>query len=191
MRRIRFGILAIAALAVAGYYLFGHRLHVDLTRDELQAGVDKAFPYETCKLVVACVTLSEPRVELSAGAPTPASAAVAPDRLRLDLKLNVSALGSKSNGTIGVSGKVRYQADEAKLYLDDLSVERFELDALSPDTAEWIRTRAPIVLRLALNGKAIYAFDEQSVEHQLARLTVRDIGVVDGKLRIRFRAPAQ
>jgi hypothetical protein len=190
MRRILVGLLVLAALAAGAYWLFADRIHVDLTRDELQAGVEKAFPYENCKLLlIACITFSEPRVELPLVAPESTGQTAAPNRLRLDLKLAVSAFGKQTLGQIGVSGALRYDADEAKLYLDDARIEKFDVDAISKDVAEMIRTRAPVLLRIPLERTPIYAFNEESLHHRLARLTVRDMRVVDGKLRIRFRAP--
>ena len=54
-----------------------------------------------------------------------------------------------------------------------------------------LRSRGPAVLRGVLATKRIYTLKADNAQQRLARLAVRDVRVVNGKLRVSFVNPSQ
>jgi hypothetical protein len=167
------GVLAVAWAAV------GRALSYDVSQAELQTRVERLYPYENCKLLLACVTLAEPRVELIKGV----------ERIGVASQLAIKGLGREARGRIRVSGRLRYEADKGSLFLADFDIDSLEVDGLSTRWAQTLRSNLPSVLRVAFERVPVWTLDDRAFASRVARLALRDVRVEDGRVRIRFRAP--
>jgi len=125
---------------------------------------------------VACVTLSQPVVRLTDGSP----------RIGLAADILVSLGHREMPGQVTFSGVLRYVRYEGDFFLDDVQVDKFSLTGVSPDMVQVVKQRGPEALRRALQGHPIYTLRGDSARQALAKLAVRDVQVINGKLRVTF-----
>ena len=178
-RRVAIG-LGVAAVAAAGGWwavtTFMPQASIDIDQAQLQQRVDARFPQKHCSMMVACLTLSKPVVRLTEGSP------------RINLSADVLvALGHREvPGQVTFSGVVRYVRYEGDFFLDDIRVDNFSLTGVPPELVQVVKVRGPDALRRTLQGHPIYTLKGQGARAALAKLAVRDVQVVDGKLRVTF-----
>lgn len=150
--------------------------HLDIDQAELQSRIAARFPTHHCKLLLACVDLSNPVVMLKEG----------DDRIGFTADVSVVLGWQQRNGRIGLSGRPRYVPQDGQLFLDDLQIDTFSLDGLPAAYAELVRLRGPDAARSALASHPLYTIDTGTAKGLLAKQTVKDVKVVNGKLRVSF-----
>lgn len=174
--RLAAALLAASVLAGCGAMGVLATGHLDITQAELQARIAPRFPTHHCKLVVACVDLSNPAVVLKEGS----------DRLGFTADVSVALALKERTGRVGFSGRPRYAAQEGQLFLDDLQIDTLELAGLPAEYAELVKLRGPAAAKGALQSHPLYTLDTSTAKGALAKRTVKDVKVVDGKLRVSF-----
>jgi hypothetical protein len=178
-RRVAIG-LGLAAVAAAGGWwavtTFLPQASIDIDEAQLQQRVDARFPQKHCSMIVACLTLSKPVVHLTEGSP----------RINLSADVLVALGRREMPGQVSFSGVVRYVRYEGDFFLDDIRVDNFSLTGFPPELVQVVKMRGPDALRRALQGHPIYTLKGQGARAALAKLAVRDVQVVDGKLRVTF-----
>lgn len=174
------GVGAVAVCGAAAWWAFTRlapEAFIDIDQAQLQARLDGRFPEKHCTLMVACLTLSNPKVRLADGSG------------RIGLSADVlMALGRRqATGTVAFSGVLRYVRYQGDFFLDDVQVDDFALTGLPPELVDVVKARGPAALRHALEGHPIYSIkDDHTVRASVARLAVRDVRVVGGKVRVTF-----
>ena len=169
-------LLAVAALATCAVVGRMSDGHLDIEQAELQARIAPRFPTHHCKLVIVCLDLSNPVVMLTEGE----------DRIGLVVDAKVRLGGQERSGHVGFSGRPRYVPAEGQLFLDDLQITTLELAGLRDDYTEIVKQRGPGVINAQLQSRPIYTIDASTAKGTLAKMTVRDVKVVNGRLRINF-----
>ena len=178
-RRVAIGLGVAAALGAAGWWAitaFVPQAYIDIDQAQLQGRLDAVFPQKHCTMMVACVTLSQPVVTLTEGSP----------RIGLSADILVALGRREMPGQVTFSGVLRYVRYQGDFFLDDVQVERFSLTGVSPDMVQVVKQRGPDALRRALQGHPLYTLRGDSARQALAKLAVRDVQVVDGKVRVTF-----
>jgi len=177
-RRVAIGLGCAAALCGAGWWAatrFMPETFIDIDQAQLQQRLDARFPQKNCALMVACVSLSDPVVKLSDGSP----------RIGLSADVLVSLGHREMPGKVAFSGVLRYVRYEGDFFLEDVQIDNFELTGFPPEFVQVVQVRGPDALRRALQGHPVYSL-KGSPRAALARLAVRDVRVVNGKLRVWF-----
>ena len=175
----RFAALAVALLAAAALTTCGvmSRIsdgHLDIEQAELQARIAPRFPTHHCKLLIVCLDLSNPIVVLVDG----------DDRIGLTADTKVT-LGTRERiGRVGFSARPRYVPADGQLFLDDLQVTTLELAGFPEEYAAIVRQHAPGMLKAQLQARPVYTIDTLTAKGTLTKMAVRDVKVVNGKLRI-------
>lgn len=170
---VAFGLGAIAWWAVV---TFLPEAYVDIDQAQIQARLDARFPQKSCALMLACVTVSEPVVTLAEGS----------ERIGLAADVLVTIGHRQVPGRVAFSGTLRYVRYEGDFYLDDVQVDDFTLAGAPPEFVELVKTRGPGALRRALEGHPVYTIRSDSAKAAFAKLAVRDVRVVHGKVRVSF-----
>ena len=170
---VAFGLGVLAWWAVA---TFLPEAYVDIEPSQLQARLDARFPQKSCALGIACVTVEEPVVTLAEGS----------GRIGFAADVLVTLGRRQVPGKVAFSGVLRYVRYEGDFYLDDVRLDDVALERFPPEFAEVLKARAPGALRRALEGHPIYTLRGEGAKSALARLAVRDVRVVHGKLRVSF-----
>jgi len=180
-RLIVIALLIAAALVVAWGIVktFSPDMTIELSRDEIQAQLNPKFPAEKCLLRIVCVELREPKLHLDEGS----------DRVGLTAQF-MATLGKRTMpGTVVFSGKPRYEPGNASFYLDDVQVSEFQMTGNAPDFDEVVRVRGPKLMEALLRSVPLYTLKADTTRGELARLALRSVQVVNGKLRITFLNP--
>jgi Protein of unknown function (DUF1439) len=172
-----FGVVAVAA--VLGYLKYGPDAFIDLTQAELQGKLDPKFPQEKCILVLACLEIRSPKIQLTEGS----------DRVGLAADF-VASLGSqKMPGTLLLTGKPRYVQHEGSFFIDDIQIREFKMSGNAPDFEEVVRVRGPGLLKALMQGTPLYTLKSDTKYGAFAKLALKSVLVVNGKLRITFAKP--
>lgn len=183
-RRIILSLLVLAALVGCGVFVaqrYSDKLSIELTEQDLQTRLAERFPIQNCSLIIVCLDVTAPQLKLTEGS----------DRIALSADLSATLGQRRYPGTLAFSGRVRYVAQEGEFFLDDITVERFDLAGVPIHYTEILRNRGPGALRCVLSTRPIYTLKGNTLQERLARLAVRDVRVVDGKLRVSFVSPTQ
>jgi len=156
---------------------------ISLDEADLQAHMDRAFPYDTTRARTR-VILENPGVVLETGS----------DRLGLSLDIRVDPpLMDELASRATVTGSLRYEHDEAALYLDEPRIAELHVGDLRPETAERVRAAAEPVVRGALRLFPIYRLERRSLRERAAEHVLRSVIVRDGRLHVELglrRSPA-
>jgi hypothetical protein len=169
-------LLAAVALATCGIVSRISDGHLDIEQAELQARIAPRFPTHHCKFLIACLDLSNPVVVLTEGE----------DRIGLAVDAKVVLGTRERTGRVGFSGRPRYVPADGQLFLDDLQITTLELAGLPEEYAALVKLRGPGMINAQLQAHPVYTIDTSTAKGALARLAVRDVKVVNGKLRISF-----
>jgi hypothetical protein len=178
-RRVAIGLGAAIAACVVGWWTFAQfapEAYIDIDQEQLQARLEARFPQKNCALMLACVTLSAPRVTLTEGS----------ERIGLAADVLVSMGRRQMPGKVAFSGVLRYVRYQGDFYLDDVQIDNFVLTGFPPELVEVVKARGPGAMRRALEGHPIYSIRGDTAKESLAKLAVRDVQVVDGKVRVTF-----
>ena len=181
-RQILMGFVALATLGVSAWFLLQHyapNLAIEFTAQELQTRLATRFPIQNCTLVIVCLDVTAPRLKLIEGS----------DRIALAADLSATLGQRRYPGTLAFSGKIRYAAQDGEFFLDDIEIERFELASVPVYYSEILRSRGPGVLRSILSTQPIYTLKRDSLQQRLAQIAIRDVRVVNGKLRVSMLSP--
>ena len=166
-------VTALASCGLAGRIADGH---LDIGQAELQARIAPRFPVQQCKILIACLDLSNPVVGLKEG----------DDRIGFTADVKVTLGTRERTGRIGIAGRPRYAPEGGQLFLDELQITTLELAGFPEEYAELVKARGAVAARQALQSQPVYTLDANTAKGALARRTVRDVKVVNGKLRIAF-----
>ena len=178
-RRVAVGLGIAAALGAAGWWAATNwvsEASIDIDQAQLQQRLDARFPQKSCAMMVACVTLSKPVVQLTDGSP----------RIGLSADVLVSLGRREMPGQVTFSGVLRYVRYEGDFFLDDVRIDNFSLTGASPELVQVVKVRGPDALRRTLQGHPIYTLKGAGPRATLAKLAVRDVQVVNGKVRVTF-----
>ena len=178
-RRVAIGLATVAALVAAGGWAvvaYAPQAAIDIDQAQLQQRLDARFPQKNCTMMVACLTLSAPVVRLTEGSP----------RIGLSADVLVTLGHREMPGQVAFSGVLRYVRYQGDFFLDDVQIENFSLTGFPPELVQVVKARGPGALRHALEGHPIYSLKGDTATSALARLAVRDVQVVNGKVRVTF-----
>lgn len=175
-------VLAIAIVAIAVALWWWHaraEIHVQVTQQELQTRLAEKLSRSDCRLIVACFTVTDPVVTMAEGS----------DRIALAAKVGARLGRREHTGELAVSGTLRYVQAEGQLFLDAVSIDRLAFEGLAPEVSDMLAVSGRAALRDVLQKVPIHSLEGRTSKEKLARLVVRDVRVVDGKVRVTLAAP--
>ena len=181
-RRILIGLAVFATLGVGAWFLlqrYAPNLAIEFTAQELQTQLASRFPIQNCALVIVCLDVTAPQLKLTEGS----------ERIALAADLSATLGQRRYPGTLAFSGKIRYVAQDGDFFLDDIEIERFNLAGVPAQYSEMLRDRGPGLLRSVLSTRPIYTLKRDTLQQRLTRVAIRDVRVVNGKLRISMLGP--
>ena len=178
-RRVAIGLGLVACTASAGWWAittYMPEATIEIDQAQLQQRLDARFPQKHCTMMVACLTLSRPVVSLTDGS----------QRIGLAADVSVQLGRREMPGKVAFSGVLRYVRYQGDFFLDDVQIDNFSLSGFPPELVQVVKLRGPAALRRSLEGHPIYTLRGDTTRSALATLAVRDVHVVDGKLRVTF-----
>ena len=79
--------------------------------------------------------------------------------------------------------------EDGKFYLDDIEIQTLQIAGVPPDLEAAVKVLGPGIIRTALQNYPIYTIKGSTGKEMLAWLSVGDVNVVNGKLRVIFQIP--
>ena len=166
-------VVAASTLTACGIGMTDGKFTLDFSARQIQDAIAPRFPAENCPLPVTCIKLQNPVVSLQDNS----------DRITLMLNTTVTLLQQPVTGTAVVSAKPRYQASTGEIFLDDSQIQDLNFQAVSPNVTSLITQYGSVLARQSLERTPIYNF-KSSQSERLARMSITDVRVVGGKLRV-------
>jgi hypothetical protein len=182
-RRLLLASIAAAPFALAGCEslgdiasLLGNQFF--LSQLQIQNALNGSFPKRYDKLGgLASLNLTDPRLTIPQDS----------NRLRLDLGLGLSLLGSKTaTGSFGLSSGVRFDARTLGIHLDGPAIETVNVPALGGALNDNVRGALNTWLAGYARDEPIYKFDDSL----LARIGSRHIastGIANGQVVVNLQ----
>ena len=164
-------LLLVSTLTACGFS--DGKFTLDLSARQIQDAIAPKFPAENCPLPLTCIKLQNPVVTLQDSS----------DRITLSLDTSVSILQQPVTGTAVVSAKPRYQASTGEIFLADSQIQDLTFPGVSPNVTNFVTQYGSILARQSLERTPIYSFKNNQTE-KLARISITDVKVVGGKLRV-------
>lgn len=164
--------LALTIL-LAGCGFADGKFTLDFSAKQIQEAIAAKFPAENCPLPLSCIKLQNPVVSLQDSS----------DRITLSLDTTVSILQQQVTGTAVVSAKPRYQANTGEIFLDDSKIQDLKLNGVSSNVTNLVTQYGSVLAKQSLERTPIYNFKNGQAE-RLARMSISDVKVVAGKLRV-------
>lgn len=164
-------LLLFSTLTACGF--LDGKFTLDLSARQIQEAIAPKFPAENCPLPLTCIKLQNPTVTLQDNS----------DRITLSLDTTVSILQQPVTGTAVVSAKPRYQASTGEIFLDDSQIQDLKLQGVPPNVTSLVTQYGSILAKQSLERTPIYNFKNNQTE-KMARMSIVDVKVVGGKLRV-------
>ena len=147
----------------------------EITADEMTRQAAEHFPIQRCALMLACVTLSDPKVKLLDG----------DSRIHVTTTVRPEVGGQPlDSGEVDLAGTPRYVPEQGAFFLDDARVTEARFPGLKPQQARTVSDLASGMLAESLRREPIYELDDKDARQALARLVLREVRVRDGKLQL-------
>ncbi len=175
MKKTLIVLAALIVLGAAGYwFLRGRIFAITITQEQIQAQLDQKFPIDKAMLLVLKLTLQNPKVHLHEGS----------ERIdfSVDALLTTVVEGKQLKGSAALSGLVRYDPGHGQFFFDDARVDDLAIAGLSERYHEQAVKLATLAVREYVQGKPLYTLDQADVKQSLAKLTLRSVRVVGGRL---------
>lgn len=166
-----FPVLLVILLASCGFA--DGKFTLDFSAKQIQDAIAPKFPAENCPLPISCIKLQNPLVTLQDSS----------DRITLSLDTTVSILQQPITGTAVVSAKPRYQASTGEIFLDDSQIQSLSFPGVSPNVTNLVTQYGSILAKQSLERTPIYNF-KNAQSGKLASMSIADVKVVNGKLRV-------
>ena len=170
------GLLLVGLAYAAIHYAPEAALFVE--ESELQERVSLRFPIRDC-ILSACLEFRDPDVSIPLGS----------NRISLSLSFAARLGRRHMPGVAELSGVPIYRPKSGSFTLTDVQVARFEMSGNAPDFDEVVRVRGPRVLASIISNVPLYTIRGDTWKEQFVRLSLRSVGVIDGKLRIVWANP--
>ena len=146
---------------------------LEYTTEELQEKITPLFPY-TIQRPFITLLLSNPVISLKEGQ----------DHIGFKITLQLQFRNVTSpNGIMEITGKLRYEATQGALFLDETQIQSLEIQGISPPILSQITQllNAP-QFQEHLSKRPIFSLKEDNTKHQLAKLFLKAVLVKNGKL---------
>ena len=164
-------VFLVSALTACGYS--DGKFTLDFSARQIQDAIAPKFPAENCPLPLTCIKLQNPIVSLQDNS----------DRITLTLDTTVTILHQPVTGTAVVSAKPRYQASTGEIFLDDSQIQALQFRGVPPNVTNFMAQYGSILAKQSLERTPIYNFKNNQTE-KMARMSIADVKVVGGKLRV-------
>jgi len=151
---------------------------IELTPDEIQERLDKAFPITEKYLMVFELTLADPEVQLAEGS----------DRVGFGLsaKTNVSVNKKDVTGRAFMTAGLRYDPEKGALFLADPQVERLQMSMLPEEYEDDAMLAANLAARKFLKEYEVYRLKQSDFKERVVKFVLKDVAVRDGVLKLIF-----
>lgn len=106
------------------------------------------------------------------------------NRIALETNFSVSSmLAGEVKGRIGLSGALRYDAEQRALYLQDPNLETLEVDQGAPELGKALRPALNMMLNEYLRANPLYQFKQDEMRYAGKEIDITKISVVENGIK--------
>ena len=164
-------LLVSVVIGAAFLYFKGKRYEVVITQDQIDQGLASRFPVSKQTLRIFSITYSNPIVELLEGA----------DRVQvgMDVTLNVriNHEPKELSGGATVTSGIRYEPEAQVFYLDDIVLDRLEVQGLPQ---KWLKPVTEFASKVAedfIESQPIYRLEAKDAKAAAAMMLLKGFEV--------------
>ncbi|MDH5179555.1 MAG: DUF1439 domain-containing protein [Gammaproteobacteria bacterium] len=151
-------------------------ISLEFTEQELQDKVTAMMPLEKKKGIMTIV-LTNPAVRLNQET----------NRMGIKVDMAVDVLGSlKSTGHAEISGELMYNKKQGTFHLVKPEIGDMHIDKLPNKYQPKVKELAQQALEKTMEKRPVYELRDDSLKQKLARATLKNVSVKDGKLVVEF-----
>jgi len=150
------------------------------TRSELQAMIAKQFPISQRYAEIFAVSLSDPQLDLDAGA----------NRAAITAHVSIASpliRAGRVDGTIALSSALRYDAAARALRLERPKAERLQLQGVGGGDAERLQQIGGLVAQELLQGRVLRTFTAEELSFGRKTYEIGDITVLADGIKVELR----
>lgn len=163
--------LLFLLLLLSGIH-YAHAWTVELTEDELQEKIDRSLPIEKKKLLFT-VRVSSIDVELKEGS----------ERIGLSSEMEIkSPHFTTGKGQALVDGKLHYNRTDGSFYFHEPEVRQVTFENIPDRYQEVVKVIFQRALSRRLAKTPVYKLKDNKTKHQIAKVLLKSVKVVDQKL---------
>lgn len=148
--------------------------HIELSEADINKRLADKFPFKKCRLLLACVEVSQLNVKLPEGS----------NRINFESPFTASLGQNKASGRVAFSSTLRFDKESSSFFLQDLAINNLEVGNVSPEILNSIKTTTTDAFRTAIENYPIYTIKKGTIE---SYLSLNEVLVVNGKLRVIFK----
>lgn len=146
-----------------------------VTQDKLDRAWAKSFPLQR--------SLGNGLFNVSMATPE-VSFLTAQNRIGLVTNFSASSLlAGELKGRIGLSGALRYDAEQRALYMQDPNLETLEVDQGAPELGKALRPALNMMLNEYLRANPLYQFKQDEMRYAGKEIDITKISVVDNGIK--------
>jgi hypothetical protein len=170
--------VGVLAFCVMGWFVFRHfnpEVSIDFTQAELQAKLAQKFPVEKCApLNIVCFVVREPKLTLKNHS----------DRIDVATSFVLRAAAREYPGRANFSTKIRYDPQRGAFFLYDVRIVDFSTEGRLGELEAIVKTQGDLIIGTLLRTTPVLTLKNDSREQQIAKAVVRDVKIVNGKMRV-------
>ncbi|WP_237065722.1 DUF1439 domain-containing protein [Microbulbifer guangxiensis] len=171
--------IALLLLAAVGYLFYANREHqIRIPEARLQQRFEQRLPLTKTYLKIFDVTLENPRVQLQEETGRIGAG------MDIQVELRTPNKTRQIQGTVDMTGLVRYEAGSGTFYLNEPRIERLELGNLEEPTLERVRTLIQRALEEYFSLQPLYELKPGDIRQRAARMVLRKVEVQGDELVI-------
>lgn len=171
-------LITITALATLLIFFYGKQFIIRVSETELRMKLAEKLPITKTYLVIFNITLSNPRVDLMNGS----------DRINsgLDITLDINLLNEIStfNGSVDISGGLRYNHETGEFFVTDPQVEKLSIKGIPEKYTDKINLVISKALNQYYQSRPIYILKPTDIKKTAARLVLKKVMVENEHLVI-------
>ncbi|MBC7452382.1 MAG: DUF1439 domain-containing protein [Massilia sp.] len=173
--RLAPGLIGCMVLAACAS-LLGPR-EIAISRDQLQAGVERHFPLNNRALDLFDITLSRPRLSLQAGS----------DRVALSMQALVAPpfLKQSWRGTLALSGRLVVDAARGAVFMSEPRIEQFTIEGMDEARQRQVGKIANVLMQKVVGDVPVYRFRLQDLRYGGVQFVPSGIRATEQALLVR------
>ena len=173
--RLALGVLACMALGGCAS-LVGPR-EIAISRDKLQAGVERAFPIDDRPIALFDMALSRPRLSLQAGS----------DRVALSMDALVAPRGIHHSwhGSFTLSGRLVVDAARGAVFMTEPRVEQFAIEGMNEKHQRNFGKIANLLMHKVVGEVQVYTFRPEDLRYGGVQFVPTGIRATEQALLVR------
>lgn len=150
---------------------------LEISEATLQKKISAMMPMEKKKYIFT-VTLSEPEVELIDGN----------NEMSVFSHIEIMApKGIRGSGRAKITGSLSYKAETCEFFIENLKIEKFEIDKVSEKYNSQIKAIVQLVGSKMLEKWPVYRLKDDKLHHKLVKAMLQSVSVKDKKLRLKLK----